>query len=106
MPPAFVGAFCIPICLFWFGWTSRPAVHWVVPIIGSSFFTIGALLMFNAVLVCERFPSSVIWAWGALSNILLCPQIYQVVRLANLNWFIQNYLGKLILSNDTSTDFS
>ncbi|SLM36536.1 multidrug resistance protein [Lasallia pustulata] len=67
LPPAFVGAFCIPICLFWFGWTSRPAVHWVVPIIGSSFFTIGALLMFNAVL---------------------------------------NYLGKLILSNDTSTDFS
>jgi len=27
LPPAFVGAFCIPICLFWFGWTSRPAVH-------------------------------------------------------------------------------
>lgn len=21
LPPAFVGAFCIPICLFWFGWT-------------------------------------------------------------------------------------
>jgi len=22
LPPAFVGAFCIPICLFWFGWRS------------------------------------------------------------------------------------
>jgi DHA1 family multidrug resistance protein-like MFS transporter len=22
------GAFCIPICLFWFGWSARPDVHW------------------------------------------------------------------------------
>jgi DHA1 family multidrug resistance protein-like MFS transporter len=35
LPPAFVGAFCIPICLFWFGWTARPSVRWIVPIIGS-----------------------------------------------------------------------
>ena len=27
LPPAFVGAFCIPICLFWFGWTSRESIH-------------------------------------------------------------------------------
>ncbi|KAG4411085.1 hypothetical protein IFR04_015784 [Cadophora malorum] len=50
LPPAFVGAFCIPICMFWFGWSSRESVHWIVPIIGSSFFTIGAFLLFNSVL--------------------------------------------------------
>ncbi|KAE8453818.1 hypothetical protein EG329_009330 [Mollisiaceae sp. DMI_Dod_QoI] len=50
LPPAFVGAFCIPICLFWFGWASRPSVHWVVPIIGSGWFTVGAFLLFNSVL--------------------------------------------------------
>lgn len=50
LPPAFVGAFCIPICLFWFGWSSRASVHWVVPIIGSGFFTIGSFLLFNSVL--------------------------------------------------------
>ncbi|KUJ20399.1 putative caffeine resistance protein 5 [Mollisia scopiformis] len=50
LPPAFVGAFCIPICLFWFGWTSRPSIHWIVPIIGSGFFTVGAFLLFNSVL--------------------------------------------------------
>lgn len=50
LPPAFVGAFCIPICLFWFGWTSRESVPWIVPIIGSSFFTVGAFLLFNSVL--------------------------------------------------------
>ncbi|CAJ2504903.1 Uu.00g122970.m01.CDS01 [Anthostomella pinea] len=50
LKPAFVGAFCIPICLFWFGWTSRESVHWIVPIIGTSFFSIGTFLLFNSVL--------------------------------------------------------
>lgn len=58
LPPAFVGAFCIPICMFWFGWTSRASVHWIVPIIGSSFFTIGANLLFNSVLnyLSDAYP--------------------------------------------------
>ena len=43
LPPSFVGAFCIPICLFIFGWTSRPDVHWIVPIIGTAFFSVGAV---------------------------------------------------------------
>jgi DHA1 family multidrug resistance protein-like MFS transporter len=46
MPAAIVGALLVPICLFWFGWTSRPSVHWIVPIIGSSLFSIAALLLF------------------------------------------------------------
>ena len=50
LPPAFVGAFAIPICLFWFGWSARPDVHWIVPIIGSSLFSMGAFLLFNSVL--------------------------------------------------------
>jgi DHA1 family multidrug resistance protein-like MFS transporter len=50
LPPAFVGGFCIPICLFWFGWTSRASIHWIVPIIGSGFFTLGAFCLFNSVL--------------------------------------------------------
>lgn len=50
LPPAMVGSFCIPICMFWFGWTSRPSVHWIVPIIGSGFFAVGTFLLFNSVL--------------------------------------------------------
>lgn len=50
LPPAFVGSFAVPICMFWFGWTSRPSVPWIVPIIGSGFFTVGAFLLFNSVL--------------------------------------------------------
>ena len=26
--PAMVGAFLLPIGLFWFGWTARPSIHW------------------------------------------------------------------------------
>lgn len=50
LPPACVGAFAIPICLFWFGWTSRADIHWIVPIIGSGFFSVGAFSLFNSVL--------------------------------------------------------
>ncbi|GAB7350827.1 hypothetical protein MBLNU459_g1361t1 [Dothideomycetes sp. NU459] len=50
LPPACVGAFAIPICLFWFGWSSRASVHWIVPIIGSAWFSVGAVLLFNSVL--------------------------------------------------------
>jgi len=50
LPAACVGAFFIPLCLFWFGWSSRSSVHWIVPIIGSGFFSVGALLLFNSVL--------------------------------------------------------
>ncbi len=50
LPPAFVGAFAIPICLFWFGWSSRESVHWIVPVIGTAWFSVGAFLMFNSVL--------------------------------------------------------
>lgn len=37
-------------CLFWFGWTAMPQIHWIVPIIGSAWFGIGAFLLFNSVL--------------------------------------------------------
>ncbi|GAM91137.1 hypothetical protein ANO11243_091840 [Dothideomycetidae sp. 11243] len=47
--PAMVGCFAVPICLFWFGWSAGRS-HWIVPIIGSAWFAIGAFLLFNAVL--------------------------------------------------------
>jgi len=46
MPIAIVGGLIVPICLFWFGWTSRASVHWIVPIIGSGLFNMAMLLLF------------------------------------------------------------
>ncbi|KAI0299065.1 major facilitator superfamily domain-containing protein [Multifurca ochricompacta] len=58
MPVAIFGALLVPISLFWFGWTSRASVHWIVPIIGSSFFSVAALLLFNTVLnyLADAYP--------------------------------------------------
>ena len=48
LPPTFVGCFALPICLFWFGWTSQSGIHWIVPIIGSGLFSIGVVTLFNS----------------------------------------------------------
>ena len=44
--PAMFACYGIPVALFWFGWTSRADIHWIVPIIASSFFTLGNLCVF------------------------------------------------------------
>jgi multidrug resistance protein len=41
-----IGSFGIPIGIFWFAWTSRRSVHWIVPIIGSVPFAWGNLSIF------------------------------------------------------------
>lgn len=58
LPPAMVGGFFVPICLFWFGWSARPSLHWIMPIIGSSFFSIAAFLLFNSALpyLSDAYP--------------------------------------------------
>jgi DHA1 family multidrug resistance protein-like MFS transporter len=58
LPPAMVGGFFVPICLFWFGWSARPDIHWIMPIIGSSFFSIAAFLLFNSALpyLSDTYP--------------------------------------------------
>jgi MFS transporter, DHA1 family, multidrug resistance protein len=47
---AIVGSLFLPVCMFWFGWSSRSSVHWIMPIIGSVWFSIGGGLLFNAIL--------------------------------------------------------
>ncbi|KAJ3548619.1 hypothetical protein NM208_g922 [Fusarium decemcellulare] len=50
LPQALVGSVMIPVGLFWFAWTNGPSVHWVVPIIGSAFFSFGLVLVFLSLL--------------------------------------------------------
>ncbi|KAI0061852.1 MFS transporter [Artomyces pyxidatus] len=59
MPVAIVGSLLIPICMLWFGWSSRESVHWIVPIIGSSLFSVASLLLFNACLnyLADAYPT-------------------------------------------------
>jgi Major Facilitator Superfamily len=43
---AFPGSILIPVSLFLFGWTARPSVHWIVPVIAEALFGIGQVLDF------------------------------------------------------------
>jgi len=50
-PEAYVGPVCIggilvPIGQFWFAWTARESIHWIVPILGSVPFGFGNCLVF------------------------------------------------------------
>ncbi|OJJ97126.1 hypothetical protein ASPACDRAFT_32923 [Aspergillus aculeatus ATCC 16872] len=54
LPPACLGAVCLPISLFWFGWTGNFAsVHWIVPVIASMLFSFGGYLIFNSIFCYE-----------------------------------------------------
>ncbi|KAK3678914.1 hypothetical protein LTR78_001367 [Recurvomyces mirabilis] len=43
---AMIGAFGVPVGLFWFAWSARQDVHWIVPVIGGIPFAWGNLMIF------------------------------------------------------------
>lgn len=43
--PALFSIWLLPIGLFWFGWTARESIHWIVSIIGITCFAIGAFVL-------------------------------------------------------------
>ncbi|KAI9703915.1 MAG: hypothetical protein M1820_005697 [Bogoriella megaspora] len=47
--PALFAVWLLPIALFWFGWTARASIHWIVSIIGITFFGIGAFVLFQCI---------------------------------------------------------
>ncbi|CAG8210250.1 unnamed protein product [Penicillium olsonii] len=54
LPPACVGALCLAVSLFWFGWTGNfQSVHWITPIIASALFSVGGCLIFNSIFTYE-----------------------------------------------------
>jgi hypothetical protein len=50
LPPAIVGAFALPIGLFWFAWTNYPSVHFLASISAGVPFGFGMLLVFLALI--------------------------------------------------------
>ncbi|KAJ5706566.1 hypothetical protein N7488_006367 [Penicillium malachiteum] len=69
-----VGAILIPISLFWFGWTSYRSVHWIVPIIASSFFGAGIYIVILSILnyVVDSYQT---YSASALAGVILCRNV-------------------------------
>ncbi|KAI9039329.1 MFS transporter [Aspergillus affinis] len=65
-----LGAIFIPASLFWFGWTSYPSVHWVVPIVASSFFGAGIYIVILSILnyVVDSYQT---YSASALAGVIL-----------------------------------
>lgn len=64
------GALLLPISLFWFGWTSYRSVHWIVPIIASSFFGAGIYIVILSILkyVVDSYQT---YSASALAGVIL-----------------------------------
>lgn len=45
---AMIGSICLPISLFWFGWSVHARVHWICPVVAEGVFACGNLLIFMA----------------------------------------------------------
>jgi len=46
LPPMIPGAMCIPLGMFWYGWSAEKHVFWLVPIVGTMFVGLGLLATF------------------------------------------------------------
>ncbi|GFF48771.1 uncharacterized transporter C794.04c [Aspergillus lentulus] len=68
------GAGLIPISLFWFGWTSYRSVHWIVPIIASSFFGAGIYIVILSILnyVVDSYQT---YSASALAGVILARNV-------------------------------
>ncbi|KAL4808587.1 synaptic vesicle transporter [Aspergillus unguis] len=68
LPISCLGCLALPISLFFFGWTGNyVSIHWIVPIVASMFFSLGACLIFYCILTYlmgayPRYAASVLAA--------------------------------------------
>lgn len=69
-----LGAIFIPVSLFWFGWTSYPSVHWIVPIIASAMFGAGIYVIILSILnyVVDSYQT---YSASALAGVILVRNI-------------------------------
>lgn len=46
LPSMIIGGVCVPIGLFWYGWTAEKRLHWILPIIGTGFLGAGMIITY------------------------------------------------------------
>ncbi|KAF9875308.1 hypothetical protein CkaCkLH20_07128 [Colletotrichum karsti] len=72
---ACVESLFLPIGLFWFGWSTSPNVHWIVPALAIASVTIGIFAIYLAVFnyladIYHRYASSALAAQSMCRNLL------------------------------------
>jgi multidrug resistance protein len=74
LPLACLGGPFLVIACFWIGWTARPEIHWIVPVLGGIPYGIGFLLVFMSLLnyvvdAYRMFSASAMAATGTTRSI-------------------------------------
>ncbi|KAH8166234.1 hypothetical protein CIB48_g2024 [Xylaria polymorpha] len=82
-----LGAICIPIGLFIYGWTAEKKVHWVVPIIGTAFGGIGNILVFFSIQTYLVDAFTIYAASALASNTIIRSVAGAVLPLAGLRLY-------------------
>ncbi|KAI0449662.1 cycloheximide resistance protein [Xylaria acuta] len=82
-----LGAVCIPIGLFIYGWTAEKKVHWIVPIIGTAFGGIGNILVFFSIQTYLVDAFTIYAASALASNTIIRSVAGAVLPLAGLRLY-------------------
>ncbi|KAI0440827.1 cycloheximide resistance protein [Xylaria telfairii] len=82
-----LGAICIPIGLFIYGWTAEKKVHWIVPIIGTAFGGIGNILVFFSIQTYLVDAFTIYAASALASNTIIRSVAGAVLPLAGLRLY-------------------
>ena len=127
--PGMISVWLLPMALFWFGWTAREDIHWIVSIIGLSFFAYGAFILFQCLfmylpLTYPRYAASlfaandvfrsafaagaIIWAHPMYANLGIgrgCSILGGLTVLGCLGVIVLYYFGKGLRARSTFTGF-
>ncbi|KAI1736107.1 cycloheximide resistance protein [Xylaria scruposa] len=82
-----LGAVCVPIGLFIYGWTAEKKVHWIVPIIGTAFGGIGNILVFFSIQTYLVDAFTIYAASALASNTIIRSVAGAVLPLAGLRLY-------------------
>ncbi|KAL2864585.1 putative MFS transporter [Aspergillus lucknowensis] len=97
LPILCAGACIVPIGLFWYGWSARPSIHWIMPNIGAAIYAGSTVVQ----LVC-LFAASAMAAVMVLRSLLgfalplIAPGLYTTLGFAwgnSLLAFIAIFIG-------------
>ncbi|KAI0809996.1 cycloheximide resistance protein [Xylaria sp. FL0064] len=82
-----LGAICIPVGLFIYGWPAQYKVHWIVPIIGTGFTGIGNILVFFSIQTYLVDAFTIYAASALASNTIIRSIAGGVLPLAGLRLY-------------------
>lgn len=90
LAPGLIATLIIPVGLFIFAWTSRPSIHWIVPMIGVTLSMMGNFIIAQCVLIylpfCYPRYISSLFAANGLSRAMLAASaiLFSIPMFENL----------------------